>query len=312
MQKKQSVCQADEDAYQFEISATGDTNSDEIKEKTHKTVCEIVIFIFGILFVIVSVVDAIIFFYFPFQKIKDIKQNFNNAKLSKLPIFFIINHFILHTFVFLFGFLIALSFCKKDIYISKCVPFLLVFIIWSWLIQATTCPTKDYKVDLYIDDIFHLINNNPPLDFIKVNTHKTSYFTISTNNGQVNMAQTYSRKEVLVPITTNITSKIYNYNDFPDIFYITISQEIKISDQLSSYLKNAFNVDYDTKSFDSKTFLVSKQKHISYLTKKVRIISHIFGVGIYYKLYSKSIPNMINKVYLNAEMVPNFNYSNII
>ncbi|KAK8890594.1 hypothetical protein M9Y10_035373 [Tritrichomonas musculus] len=316
MKREQQVYQTDTDEDPFEISSTStDAISIDtvLNDKIQLDACEIISIIFGILLIIISIIDAFVMFYFPYKKIQDNKRNFMGANFEKLPLLNIIIHFILHGLVCLLGLAMIFIICKRKYDIGGCFIFILCFFIFFLYFYAGTgCPTRDFKPNLNIDDLFNLINNNPPLNFIKVNYQNSFKTSINTNNCYLNKDYQFVRKDVIVPIVTTLTSKKYNYNDFPDIFYTKVIQEIKLSNQLTSYFKNSLNISYDIDPLSSPTFLVSKQKKLSYLSHTTKMLSYFFGVGIYYELYTKAIPEMVSKISLYAEVVPNFNYSSIL
>lgn len=287
----------------FEISTSYEENNETQNNKNSRTTCEIIMILIGIFFFVISIIDAVVFFTIPYMKIKENKHKYKDAQFEKVNRCMVLLHFVIHGFLCLFGLFFIISFCKKNDQILSFNIVFLSLIIISWLLQFAYCTNKDYKPDLMIDDLFKLINNNPPLDFINVKYEYIKSSSISTNNFFADKYQTYSSKNVVVPVKTNITSKIYTYNDFPDIFSITILQEIIMSDNLCEYFRNNLSINYDVNHLVSNTYLVSKQNNLLYLSKKTRIISEVFGVGIYYELYSKSIPKMVNKITLTAEIM---------
>lgn len=93
-------------------------------------------------------------------------------------------------------------------------------ILFSWAIASICVSFSDYKIDLYIDDLFY----NPPLDFINVYFNNVYSSSISTNHFNQNVYTNYSSQNVKVPISINTSSKIYNYDDFPDIFLVHLAK----------------------------------------------------------------------------------------
>lgn len=315
MNKKQQVYQTDTDVDQFEISTTIESNDTIIDDSSNQKgkegdSCIYLAIIIGFLLFVIGFVDAFALFYIPYKKYKENKQNFKDAQFHEISKIKIVLHFILNGLVSLYGFGVFFPLCIDKCYgmiitVQMFIPFIL-FTYFTVSINNVDYYFRDF--DLNIDDLLKLINNNPPVDFIKVNYLNS--FSFTNNNFKTFDNSFY--KSIEVPISTNLTSKPYTYNDFPDVFYIDIIQEINMSDQLSSFFINVLNVSNNAGSFNSRNYLVSKHKKVSYLSRKTRDWSYFFGVGIYYHIYSISVPYMSKKVYLDANMIPDFNYSSIL
>lgn len=303
------VIQTDGDGDPFEISTTSnETIFETTTNEKKRNRCKIITIIIGLVLFIVPLINAFTFFYIPYNKYRENKKKFNDAKFEKISKDKIAQHFLLHISVSLYGFGLFFPSCVNNYYIIMFLSqYLIPLIIVVYLFECSYSDI-DFQLDLHIDDLFKLINNNPPIDFIKVNYQNS--FSFANNNFKTYAKSTF--KSIVVPVLTNLTSKILTLDDFPDVFYIKINQEIKMSNQLSSFFINALNVSNDVGYFYSKIYLVSKQKKVSYLSKNTRIWSHLLGVGIYSEIFSKSIPTMSKKVCLDAEMIPDFNYSSII
>lgn len=170
MKRKQQIYQTDTEEDPFEISSTTTdaiSNDTVLNDKIQLDACEIISIIFGILLIIISIIDAFVMFYFPYKKIQDNKRNFMGANFEKLPLKKIVIHFILHGLVCLLGLTLIFITCKRKYDMIDFIIILLLFIFMIYLYAAFSCNVSIFKPDLNIDDLFNLINNPPPLNFIQ-------------------------------------------------------------------------------------------------------------------------------------------------
>lgn len=312
MDKKQ-VYQTDTEVDQFEISTTSnDTildNSQNEKEKKEDRCIHFMIII-GFLIFVIAAVDTFALFFIPYNKYKENKKNFKDAQFPEISKKKIVIHFILNGLISLYGFGLFFPLCMNGCYFLMVIGnFCLPIIFFAYLAENAFNNDIDFHhFDLLIDDLIKLINNNPPIDFIRVNYQNS--FSFENINFKTFDNSVY--KNIVVPVSTNLSSDVFTFSDFPDVFYIQINQEIKMSNKMSSFFVNVLNVSNNTGSFISRRYLVSKHKKVSYLSESTKDWSHLFGVGIYYHIYSKSVPIMSKKVCLNADLLPDFNYSSIM
>ena len=105
-----------------------------------------------------------------------------------------------------------------------------------------------------------------------------------------------------------------------DIFYFKINQIINKSENFSivfnSIMDKIEECNYWDKAVDyypiiDEIYIVSTKDAPSSLTHHTRLLTTIFGVGIYYEMYTKSIPYITYNMKIYTDINPNVDYSKI-
>lgn len=127
-----------------------------------------------------------------------------------------------------------------------------------------------------------------------------------------------------VPIESDLIGPHFNPSDNePDLFYLIVTQKVNISDELFEYIEkgkekvvsceNKFSAAVGYFPAVEGQNLISKgQKILFKFTKKSAIASLVFGLGVYYELYQKSIPMMRYTQNSYGRVLPNVNYNETI
>lgn len=284
-------------------------------------------FIIGIVLITVGLVDMIVLFTVPYMRIKDFKKKYPNETFENPNIPIIVIHFILHSLIISYGVILLLI--SLEIELNRPNLWILVppiFIIFLWIIQMGLCFTftKYFKSKMLINDLLQNINNEHPSNLIFLYTHDT-YTRRSCSGGKKAKCRTttyhcYSNIGISIPIQTNLIQNSFDFSEAPSLFYTNIIQEANMTEQLSNHFNRTL---HSINSCDSRkkeieyhpiiagTHIVTKEKVPIGLSKGTRIASIIFGVGVYYELYSKSVPfiNCIQK--FHADVFKPINYDNL-
>lgn len=303
---------------------------EEIKKKADSTshlpsakipyIERIPIIIGGLIFIVV-LLNMIVLFAVPYQKIQTNKRKLPNAHFEKPKIYVIVVHFVLHFWMLLIGILIILLGFRGYKYISyRCVRYTIIHMVpiivafWLIIIIIELCSIPCIYQEKTIEQLTSSLNSNPPINFAFI-------YTKCLQSGDFNSYNTYySKNGIIFPMKTNNTSPIYNFTDAPEFFYLVIDQKVNMSSELRIYFNEIFvdargcddgelKVDFYPKIKGDYTVL--KGKMPTYLNKATRITSILFGVGVYYELYFKSIPYITYVQYSNADLVQGVNYNQI-
>ncbi|KAK8838189.1 hypothetical protein M9Y10_035607 [Tritrichomonas musculus] len=291
-------------------------------------------FIIAIIFFLLGLVNMIVFYVIPDLKIKENKRKLPDARFQEPNPVLIFIHFLFHSCVMLFGISLLLfalrGFVIKHTYIIiilLIVTCSLTFIFWVTYASLSLVSTHDPEQKINIDQIISLTQNDSPIDFAFVfskDTVKIRDCYRNPNSGQLvctnRYLPCYSETGVSIPLKSKVTSAEFDFSRVPDIFYFEIIQEINKSAEFSTvYDKIVDDIDecdYWDKDVEyypiiNATYIVSRSTTPSYLTHRTRILSATFGVGLYYEMYTKSIPFISYQQEINIDVDPKVNYDNI-
>lgn len=121
-----------------------------------------------------------------------------------------------------------------------------------------------------------------------------------------------------------MSNRIFILREYkPDFFYLEISQNVNVSDELFEQFQkadekvvsceNKFKAAHDFYPLVQGRQLISKGKQMpSKFSKSSAISSNILGVGVYYELYRKSIPIKKFVQNSNAHIKTDFDYNKTI
>ena len=303
---------------------------EEIKEKTNSTshlpsaqipyILQIPIIIGSILCFVV-LLDMIVLFAVPYQRIQANKRKLPDAHFEKPNKAIIWAHFILHILMISIGVLIILYGFRgyKHIY-NRCVMYFIVYIgsafltIWFIVITIEFITIPSIYPKMTTKQLISILNNNPPINFAFI-------YSKCVQSGIDSDDTYYSKNGIIFPMKTNITSPIYNFTDTPEMFFFVIDQKVNMSYKLKTYFNQIFVDAYSCdRGAEQKVeyypkikgdYIVLHGKLPTYLNKATRIASILFGVGVYYELNFKSIPYITYVQYSNADIVQGVNYKQI-
>lgn len=277
-----------------------------------------VFIIIGSVVCFVALIDMIVLFAIPYQRIQTNKKKLPNAKFEKPDTFIIAIHFTLHSLIILAGVLIILlgfreyrSIHHRSVLIGLGIIGFSVLLFWLYEICAGFMGMSNISPKMTIDELIYMIRRNPPINyaFIYSQCENYDYDTYYSNNG------------ITFPMKTNITSSIFNFTNTPEMIFFVIEQKVNMSIELKNYYNNVFvgsnSCDQDAMQkveyypLIQGEYIVVKEKMPSYLSKGTRIASILFGVGLYYELSSKSIPYITYVQQSNADIVQGINYDQI-
>lgn len=282
----------------------------------------------GIVIILLGCINMIIFFAIPNQKIKSNKRKLPNHTFEKPNIPIIVIHFILHFFVIFVGlFVILFSFENfeyiKESNVKTGLIVLCMLTAFTWFVEIgmNFSYSKSITSTTTVNRLISILEHEPPVDFIFIYSQDEVVTTECAEECEEKTYTCYSKSGVKIPVISHITSHVYNFTDVPELFYFNIGQNISLTLSLSSYFMNILN---DIKKCDSDsekvveyyplivgTYVVSMGKFPKSLSKAARIASIIFGVGIYYELYTKSVPLIDFKQKLAVDVDNSINYDNI-
>lgn len=277
-----------------------------------------VFIIIGSVVCFVALIDMIVLFAIPYQRIQTNKKKLPNAKFEKPDEFIIIVHFALHSLIILIGVLIILlgfrgyrSIDQHCVLVFLYIIGFITLLFWLYEICTGLIGTSDIGPRMTIDELIYMISRNPPINFAFIYSHCESF----------NDDTYYSNNGITFPMKTNLTSTIYNFTNTPEMFYFIIEQKVNMSIELKNYYNNIFveahscdqdamqKVEYYPVIQDE--YIVVKEKMPSYLSKGTRIASFLFGVGLFYELSTKSIPYITYVQQSNADIVQGIKYDQI-
>lgn len=197
---------------------------EEIKEKTNSTshlpsaqipyILQIPIIIGSILCFVV-LLDMIVLFAVPYQRIQANKRKLPDAIFLKPSKSIIALHFMVHSLVILFGVLLILFSFKEYKQIDRsCTKLLLIIlgcvvVVWFFAILSGFTDTNSIYPKTTTDELISLLTKNPPINF--------AFFYSKCEDYQ--SGTSYSKNGIIFPMKTNITSQIYNFSNTPDTFF---------------------------------------------------------------------------------------------
>lgn len=286
-------------------------------------------FIIGIILIIVGLVEMLVLFFIPYNKIKENKKKYPDQSFEKPKVAIVAIHFTLHSLIIIFGIILILISLEIDLWndIFWIIIFpVLIFIFW--IVEMCVCfiQTKYPKSEMKTENISKILNRDPPSNLIFIYTSDVIKKTTCSSSGKKRRCSTnsyhcYSKTGISIPIKSKFVSNSYNFLNSPNLFYINVKQNINMSNSLINYYNRVLNgvnsCDRKDKEIEfhpiiTGDFIISNKKVPVCLSKQTRIASIVFGVGVYYELYSKSVPhiNVIQK--FDADVIDsNFDYLNL-
>lgn len=274
-------------------------------------------------------VNMIIFYVIPIQQIKTNKRKLPTYSFKNPNISIIIIHFILHFLLILVGLFLILFSLENYDHINESrvqtgLIILCMITVFVWVVQiGINFSMNDFiSSKMTVNEINSILIRKPPVDFIFIYSKDEITKTECSEECEEKTFICYSKTGVKIPVISEITSHIYNFSNVSlDFFYFNIEQDIDLTLLFSTYFMNILNTIKMCDSESKKvveyyplikgTYAISNGKIPRSLSKTTRIVSIIFGVGVYYELYTKSIPFINFKQKLKVDSNNSINYEDI-
>ena len=284
-------------------------------------------FIIGIILIVVGLLDMLALFFIPFSKIKSNKKKYPDQSFDKIKVPIVVIHFILHFFVITFGIILLLIALEVDICNEMAWISAFIFIIVAlWIVELALgfSMTHDTLSQIKISDLLALLSDDSPSNLIFIYTHDTYTTRSCTNSGKKRKCRTtthhcYSKSGISIPIETKLISNSSEFANYPSLYYLNVQQEVKMSLELRNYYSEilrgingcdtSHHKEIEYHPIVVGDYIVTTEKVPVGLSKATRISSIMFGVGVYYELYSKSIPHITYVQKFDADVVNDFNYN---
>ena len=131
---------------------------------------QILCLVFGCLCIIIGIVDMIVFYVVPNNMAKKNKKNFPDATFTKINKTIIAFHFVLHSFLILFGISLIIYGFIDDFttLIVMCVIGFLVLVFWIVHLAISYKNTFSPKSQVDSKQMQEIISVKNPIDFIFV------------------------------------------------------------------------------------------------------------------------------------------------
>lgn len=294
----------------------------------------IISLIFGILILILGIVDMIVLYVIPNNIIKENKRKYPDSSFEKPKSAVIGIHFTLHSLIILLG--IILIICSFDfvsnideiMIILMITTLCLIFIFWIVALVVGFTQIRYHKSKMSGDEISSIIKTDPPINSIfiyttgKIRVEKCTYKD-NKRKCQYEYKTCYSRKGVSIPVQSHFLNdpNSFNYSELPDMFYLKVRQEINMSTRLRANYNKIVDMAYSCDKGHTVvnenypqiegTYIVTSKKLPTGLKSSTRIASIIFGVGVYYEMYSKSLPTLDYIQKVDADVVETTNYDSV-
>ncbi|KAK8893072.1 hypothetical protein M9Y10_030334 [Tritrichomonas musculus] len=293
---------------------------------------QILCLVFGCLCIVIGIVDMIVFYVVPTNMAKNNKKKYIGATFSESNKAIIALHFVLHSFLILFGVTIIIYGFIDNLVtlITMCVVGFLVLVFWMVLLGISVKKTFSPKSQVNAQQMQEIINNKKPIDFLFVYSRDTESYEEcrydSSEGRQICTPKTdtcYSRRGIKIPVVTTVPLiPDFNFSDIPDLLFFTLTYDI----DMTSDMKNKYDkIDSAIKKCDhirtkkvveyhperNGTYIISKTKVPRALKQPSRIASLIFGTGAFYEIYSKSFPSVSYTVTVNTAADQNTNYDDL-
>lgn len=283
---------------------------------------EFLFIFFGSLCILLGVIDMIVFYVVPNNKISKNKKQYPDYEFVKPDLSIVIIHFLTHVSLIAVGCLI-LSSVNYNFFLSTAwivllciVPsILLTFYILEVVFSACYLHFIK-KEDFSKTQIFEHLNSPHPINIFffyikgRARGYKGHYYTCYSKNG------------FSIPVQTNRLLPDFYLNEYNlDYFYFNITQKVNMSDQLFQYIneiklkisscESKFSTELDYYPLiEGKNLILSEGKKIpAKMKKRDAIASLIFGLGVYPELLEKSIPIKSIEQNIYADIISDFNYS---
>ncbi|KAK8895424.1 hypothetical protein M9Y10_023888 [Tritrichomonas musculus] len=287
----------------------------------------------GIAVFVLGLVDMIIFYLIPIENIKNNEIKYPNAIFSPPNKLIITVHFVLHASVMIFGAVLILIGFKSFInslerisYFGLIIAPSLIVVCWIVEVFLGFSLTQDPPINKSIEQMkpYLIDEQQGSFAFIYSNDEvvvPNCYINQKTGAYECtyNVETCYSQEGIMIPISSEITSESYDFRDSPKIFNFVVEKVVNMSYEYEVIFRNImWNVDscdegkkvVDYYPLVAGTYLIASELP-SWLSHKVRVLSVLFGVSIYYELNMKSIPSINYKQHVNVDIVPNFNYDSL-
>lgn len=260
--------------------------------------------ILGSVLILVGIIDMIVFYVVPYNEIKKNKEKFSDLyEFEKLDSVIVSIHFVLHVFLIGIGIFFIVSVLKDIIGTSFFYEILFIVLIVFGVLYILEVVFSGVDIHMFTKEdytltkIEELLNSQTPINSIllymkgTIKSAKGKHYTCYSKNGL-----SFNVKSNLFPPLFNTTEKT------PDFFYLKVSQNVKMSEQILSWIEKGKNkiiscqkkhgADYHYyPKVEGKLLILSDGKKIPSKMKKPNVItSLVFGLGIYPELLIKSIP----------------------
>lgn len=305
-----------------------ETNDSSHAQKSKSPYIQPVWLIIGIILSLIALVDMIVLFVIPYKRIQTNKRKLPDATFQNPSKTIISFHFILHSLVIMIGILLILFSLREYKQIDHdFVLFSLIFMsIVTGLIYFLTIgfgfsDTSSLYTKMTAKELVSILSRNPPINYAFIYSKCEEEYILCNPSCTVFEETFYSKNGIVFPLSTNITSPIYNFDNTPEMYYFVIEQKVNMSLELITYFDNILT---QAKSCDKDAtqevefypvihgdYIVAKEKIPTYLSKGTRIASILFGVGVYYELNFKSIPYITYVQHSKASIVKGINYNQI-
>lgn len=291
----------------------------------------IIPFIISVLIILIGITNMIAFYVIPNNKIKENKKKLPDAYFKSPNQVIIFLHFLYNSIVIICGISILL-FSLRAFFIHR-MTILVIFLIAScslmfifWVTYSTIAYISVEEADSVInsDELLYIVNKNSPIDFAFIYSKemtKTSICSANPATGQIQCTDKYlycySKNGIVFPVVSKIENGLFNPLNYPSCFYFTIEQKTNFT----SICENKFNdildkiedCSYEEKVVEyypimNQTWLVHFGEVPSSLSHKTRLLTSIFGVGVYYELYTKAIPFVSYEQKIKLDLRSNVNY----
>lgn len=277
----------------------------------------------GSFFVLLSIIDMIVFYVIPNNKIKENRRKYPYYTFEKPNKGIIALHFLEHIFLLLEGIVIIFAIfpdIKKSIaYISTAI-IIAALIALFYILQLVLCAIVFDSIpndDIDIDSISILINKNPPIDSMFVYSYGKIHRSKSADQ------KCYSKGGINILVDSVRSSQLFITENNPSYFILKVEQNVSMTNELKDVLNQAKDIVRSCDPRYSRVVdyypLVEKDNLIKngrnrpkYLSKKFMLASIFLGVGVYIELYYKSLPIVEYVQNSDANVVSDFDYKKFL
>lgn len=269
---------------------------------------------FGLSLILISIlifINMIILYMIPTNITKKNKKKMPDAHFERPNTVVILFHFLEHSslIIFFISLILATKFEFKRFFsiIILIIP-IIIFIVSYFVLFSCVNNSRLYTSQLNTDEMMAKLNVDKPIDFIFIYTHgKIKHESCHTDSDghrdcDSYSSDCYSKKGVKYPLISKRISNVYNFSNVPSVFYFNIKYKLTMSmnaascfnrliKQASSCIKN-FDVITENHPINEGLFIVSNGKIPIHLKKTAKNAAMTFGAGVFYEIYTKSIPSI--------------------
>lgn len=300
----------------------------ETAEVKRKPICPsfhvLILFIIGVICILLGLIDMIIFYVIPNNKINDNKKKYPTFTFNKPDSGIIALHFLLHISLIALGAVLVATinpkFFESFDFTFILIVLLTIFGVFYFVhaLYSGLVIKQIKKEDLKLSEVIKKLNNSIPISSV--------FFFISGSKrvAKANYKTCYSKNGFVIPVTSKTNSNPYFFNEnYPDYFYFEYSQKMTTSLQIFQWIsiikerikfcQNSYTVvtEYQPTITGENLVLKDGKKIEAKMKKPSAIASVIFGLAVYPEMLEKSIP--IKKVEIEAfiDVDPNINYTSL-